>query len=77
MKHDNAKRTAQQALKSEYGFCPALADIDVVSVTEKEGRPIFIIFYVHGKEYYFDSYLVHFGDTPSVWVGKGTITKKN
>lgn len=65
----NLKAIAQVALKSEYGFAPALSNIKLM---ESNDTGTYIAFVVEGKYYRFDSYKFSDG---SVWVGKGTIEK--
>lgn len=71
MTKQEIKKTAQAALKSEYGFAPALTDIRLL---EDNGERTYIRFAVENKEYVFNSYKWADG---SVWVGKGTIEKVN
>ena len=63
------KVIAQAALKSEYGFAPALINIGIM---ESNDTGTYIAFTVNGKYYRFDSYTCWDG---SIWVGKGTIEK--
>lgn len=63
------KLTAQAALKSEYGFKPAL---DKIVLLESCDDRTYIRFKVEGHEYSFNSYTFADG---SVWVGSGTIEK--
>lgn len=65
------KKTAQTALKSDYGFAPLLKDITLL---EASGDRTYIRFLVAGHEYSFSSYHFHDG---SVWVGSGTIEKRS
>lgn len=65
------KKTAQVALKSEYGFAPALKDITLLEASGDRTR---ILFRVAGHEYSFNSY--NFIDG-SVWCGSGTIEKRS
>ena len=65
------KRTAQVALQSEYGFCPALKDVVLLEGSDDR---TYILFTVKGHEYAFNSHLFWDG---SVWVGRGTIEKKS
>lgn len=65
------KKTAQAALRSEYGFSPSLKDITLL---EASGDRTYILFRVAGHEYSFNSYKFHDG---SVWVGSGTIEKRS
>lgn len=64
------RKTAQKALRSEYGFAPALSKI---TLFEAHSDGEYILFRVEDKEYSFDSFMTNNG----VWVGKGTITKRN
>ena len=61
------KKTAQYALKAEYGFAPALADITLL---ESSGDRSYILFKVSDYEYEFNSYTLSDG---SVWVGAGHV----
>lgn len=63
------RKIAQQALKSEYGFAPALNQIVLL---EANGEGNYIFFEVRGKEYRFDSRVLCDG---TIWVGKGTVEK--
>ena len=63
------KKITQAALKSEYGFGPALINIGIM---ESNDTGTYIAFTVNGKYYRFDSYKLQDG---SIWVGKGTIEK--
>lgn len=65
----NLKRTAQAALKSEYGFNPSL---DSIILLEGCDDRTYIRFRVGVHEYAFNSYKFEDG---SVWVGSGTIEK--
>lgn len=65
------RKTAQMALKSEYGFAPSL---DKIVLLEANLDGTYILFEVLGHEYRFDSYRESRFNT--VWVGNGTITKK-
>lgn len=64
------KKTAQSALKSEYGFFPKLGDITLL---EAHGDRTYILFSVFGHQYSFRSYDMGHG----VWVGSGTVTKES
>lgn len=64
------RKIAQQALKSEYGFAPALNQIVLL---EANGEGTYILFEVNDREYAFDSRLLHDG---TIWVGKDTIEKR-
>lgn len=61
---------AQRALKSEYGFAPALNQITLL---EANGEGTYILFEVNDKEYSFNSRLLHDG---SIWAGNGTIERR-
>lgn len=70
------KRTAQEALKHCYGFCPSrLNDIEIF---DGKGRTNFN-FRVGAHEYHFESYITEHNtiapDGISVWVGDDTVTK--
>ncbi len=66
------KKTAQAALKSEYGFAPPLSEITLLEASDDR---TYILFSVRNKEYRFTSYILTYGDIESVWVGDGTITR--
>lgn len=66
------KYFAQQALKSEYGFAPALKDITLLE-SSRDGT--YALFKVNGKTYRFESCIMTYGNLHSVWVGDGTIEK--
>lgn len=72
------KNIAQQALKSEYGFSPAKADIVLL---EANDNGLYILFSVKGHEYRFDSHYFTIGHGENklntVWIGPGTIEKRN
>lgn len=73
MTNTELKRTAQGALKSEYGFAPALKDITLLEA-DRDGT--YILFRVgSSKEYRFSSYISHIGGMETIWIGKGTIEK--
>lgn len=76
-KVNNAKKTVQVALRSEYGFKPSLNDIVIISSKEEENRTVKADFMVNGKHYKFDSYIMYVGKVATVWCGSGTITKIN
>ena len=65
----NMKRTAQLALKSEYGFNPSLESIILLEGCDDR---TYIRFRVGVHEYAFNSYKFEDG---RVWVGSGTIEK--
>ena len=65
------RKTAQMALKSEYGFAPSL---DKIVLLEANRDGTYILFEVLGHEYKFDSYRESRFNT--VWVGNGTITRR-
>ncbi len=67
----NLNRTAQAALKSEYGFQPSL---DSITLLEGSDDRTYIRFKVGSHEYAF--YSCKWPDG-SVWVGKGTIEKES
>ena len=69
MTKEELKKTAQVALKSEYGFAPALSAIRLLEASDDRK---YILFRVGDTEYRFNSYLFHDG---SVWCGRGTITQ--
>lgn len=63
------KETAQYALKSEYGFAPALHDIQLL---EASSDRTYILFRVGQWEYEFSSYIF---SGSSVWAGPGHVRK--
>lgn len=69
MTKDKIKKTAQAALRSEYGFKPSLNDIVLLEASDDRTH---ILFRVKGHEYRFTSYLFNDG---SIWCGNGTIEK--
>jgi hypothetical protein len=70
---DQLKKTAQIALKEEFGFAPCLSEITLL---ECDGDRTYIRFHVHGNVYAFNSRIEHIGDMETVWCGKGTITRQ-
>ena len=75
MTNQAVKRTAQNALKAEYGFTAPLQDIIIIKYQEEEKRAKEIHFWVNGNEYHFKSHIEHIGQTATTWCGKGSITK--
>lgn len=73
------KKTAQKALKEEYGFAPALNDIVLL---EASGDRTYIYFSVRQNKYTFRSSIDIYGtdengeQIESLWIGKGTIEKE-
>lgn len=63
------KHIAREALKSEYGFAPALKDIKLM---ESNDIGTYIAFMIEGRYYRFDSYIT---SDDCIWVGKGHIEK--
>lgn len=63
------KKTAQYALKAEYGFAPSMSEIQVL---EASGDRTYILFRVGQWEYEFKSYIF---SGKSVWAGPGHIRK--
>lgn len=63
------RKTAQAALRAEYGFAPALRDITLL---EASGDRTYILFKVNDWEYEFNSYSYRDG---TVWVGDGHLKK--
>ena len=73
------KKTAQAALKAEYGFCPPLSEITLL---ETAGDRTYIMFSVRGHQYQFRSGICDRGinertgkQYECIWVGKGTIER--
>lgn len=66
------RKIAQQALENEYGFAPALNQIVLL---EANGEGTYILFEIKGKEYRFDSRLLHDGFNGFIWAGSGTIER--
>ena len=66
------KRIVQCALKSEFGFAPALS-----AITLHKSLPdgTHVLFVVNDKKYRFDSYATNIGGMETVWVGSGTIRR--
>ena len=63
------KKTAQVALKSKYGFAPALSAIRLLEASDDR---TYILFAVDACEYRFSSHKFSDG---SIWCGQGTIEK--
>ena len=70
--NQDIKRTVQLALKSEFGFAPALSAITIFK-SLPDGTHV--LFFVDGREYRFDSYTSNIGGMETVWVGAGTIRR--
>ena len=66
------KHIVSTALKSEYGFAPALNKIILL---EAHGDGTYILSRVGVHEYRFDSYSFPVGSDSTVWCGSGTIQK--
>ena len=62
------RKIAQAALKSEYGFAPALNKITLLETNWLN----YILFEVGDNNYKFHGRVLSDG---TIWVGKGTITK--
>lgn len=62
----------QSALKSEFGFAPALSEITIFKSLPDGTHALFL---VDGREYRFDSYTSNIGGMETVWVGAGTIRR--
>lgn len=69
MKKAEMKKVMQAALKSEYGFAPAL---DCIKLMESNDDGTYIAATVCGKYYAFNGWKWSDG---AVWVGKGTVEK--
>lgn len=67
MNKQTIKKTAQSALKLNYGFAPALADITLL---EASGDRTYILFTVGQYEYEFNSFTLSDG---SVWIDAGQV----
>ena len=68
----NIKQIVQCALKSEFGFAPALSAITLHKSLPDGTHALFV---VNDKKYRFDSYSITVGGLESVWVGAGTIRR--
>lgn len=68
----NIKKIVQCALKSEFGFAPALSEISLYRSLPDGTHALFV---VNNKKYRFDSYVITAGGLESVWVGSGTIRR--
>ena len=66
------KKIVQCALKSEFGFAPALSEIDLYRSLPDGTHALFV---VNGKKYRFDSYALSVGGFDTVYVGAGTIRR--
>lgn len=66
------KRIVRCALKSEFGFAPALSAITIFKSLPDGTHALFL---VDGREYRFDSYTANIGGMETVWVGAGTIRR--
>lgn len=68
----NIKQIVQCALKSEFGFAPALS-----AITLHKSLPdgTHALFTVNDKKYRFDSYDMTVGGLVTVYVGPGTIRR--
>ena len=71
--NQNIKRILQCALKSEFGFAPALS---AITLYKSLSDGTHVLFDVNGKKYRFDSYATNIGGMETVWVGKGTISRR-
>lgn len=67
MTKDAFKKTAQVALKANYGFAPALSNIVLLEACDDR---TYILFRVGSFEYRFKSWKYLDG---SVWCGRGTV----
>lgn len=68
----NIKHIVKCALKSEFGFAPALSAIELYKCTPDGTRALFE---VNGKKYRFEGYELTVGDLITVYVGYGTILR--
>ena len=66
------KRIVQCALKSEFGFAPALSEIGLYRSLPDGTHALFV---VNDKKYRFDSYTSTEGGLETVYVGHGTIRR--
>lgn len=68
----NIRGIVQCALKSEFGFAPAMSNI---TVHDSSMDGTYVVFSVNDKKYIFDSYEVDAGGMKTVYVGPGTISR--
>lgn len=66
------KRIVQCALKSEFGFAPALS---AVTIYKSLPDGTHVLFLVDGRKYRFDSHESTMGGLETVYVGAGTIRR--
>lgn len=66
------KHIVQCALKSEFGFAPALSAITLYRSLPDGSHVLFV---VNDKKYRFDSYTITVGGVETVYVGAGTIRR--
>ena len=66
------KRILQCALKSEFGFAPALSEITLHKTLPDGTHALFV---VAGKKYRFDSDTIALAGFETVYVGPGTIRR--
>lgn len=66
------KRIVQCALRSEFGFAPALSAITIYKSLPDGTHVLFV---VNDKKYRFDSYVSSVGGFDTVYVGAGTIRR--
>ena len=69
MTKEQIKKTAQAAMKSNYGYAPALREIKLLEASDDR---TYILFRIGDFEYEFRSYAFQDG---SVWVGEGHVEK--
>lgn len=70
--NQDIKRILQCALKSEFGFAPALSTITIYKSLPDGTHVLFV---VNDKRYRFDSYVINVGGLETVYVGAGTIRR--
>lgn len=70
--NQDIKRIVQCALKSEFGFAPALSAITLYKSLPDGTHVLFV---VNDKKYRFDSYIITVGCLETVHVGGGTIRR--
>lgn len=68
----NIKKIVQCALKSEFGFAPALSEIGLYRSLPDGTHALFV---VNDKKYRFDSYAINAAGLETVYVGSGTIRR--
>jgi hypothetical protein len=66
------KRIVQCALKSEFGFAPALS---AITIHKSSVDGTHVLFLVDGRKYRFDGHELIMGGMNTVYVGVGTIRR--